>query len=48
MIHMKINACITWALTLRIEFEARDIGELGAEEDILTKRNDVMGLKEIA
>lgn len=42
MIHMKVNACVTWSLTLRVELEARDIGELGAEEDIWTKRKDVM------
>lgn len=50
MIHMKINinACVTWSLTLRVEIEARDIGELGAEEDIWTKRKDVTGLEEIA
>jgi hypothetical protein len=35
-------------LTLRVELEARDIGELCAEEDIWTKRKDVMGLEEIA
>jgi hypothetical protein len=45
---MKINACVTWFLAMRVEFEARDIGEFGAKEDILTKRKDVMGLDEIA
>jgi len=48
MIHMKINTCAPWSLTLRVEREARDIGELGAEEDIWTKRKDVMRLEEIA
>jgi len=24
---MKINACVTWALTLREEIEARDFGD---------------------
>jgi hypothetical protein len=45
---MKINACVTWSLALRVEFAARDIGELDVEEDIWTKRKDVMGLEEIA
>ena len=27
MIRMKINACVTWALTLREEIEARDFGD---------------------
>jgi len=45
---MKINACVTWSLTMRVEFEARDIGEFGAKEDIRTKRKDVMGLDKIA
>ena len=38
MIQVKINAFVTWSLTLRVELEARDTGELGAEEDIWTKR----------
>jgi len=45
---MKINACVPWSLTLRVELEARDIGQLGAEEDIWIKRKDVLVLEEIA